>query len=428
VDVSGAWPAVTYEELEWVSRCPRGTASRVQLARHHGPYLAAVPAAIADVTPRLPAETLSASTEAAQEVARFDAEIGGEIAPFSAALLRSESAASSQIENLTASARAIAEAALGEPAGSNARQVVGNVDAMRAALALADDVSADAILAMHRALLERTEPDIAGRWREEQVWIGGTSLGPHLAAFVPPHQDRVPGAIDDLITFVARDDIPVLAHVALAHAQFETIHPFPDGNGRTGRAVMHAMLRHAGLVRNVTVPISAGLLVAVDDYFDALTAYREGDAAPIVDRVTEAAYAAVSNGRQLIGDLRAVRADWNTRVRARRDAAAWRIADLLLRHPVVNATLISDELGIAAQNVYRSLAPLVDAEVLTSTGRQRHRLWRSVEVLAAVDAFARRAGRRRQGNGSASTEPGSAAGPRQQLALRPRAGGHRRPS
>jgi Fic family protein len=395
VDTVATWPTVTHEEHWWASRYPRGTASRAQLARHQGPYQAAVPAVIADVEVRLPPEVWSASTEAAQEVARFDAELGGEIAPFAAVLLRSESAASSQIENLTASARAIAEATLGEPAGANARQVVGNVDAMKAALALADDISADAILAMHKALLAHTDPDIAGKWRDEQVWIGGTSFGPHLATFVPPHHLRVPGAIDDLVEFIGREDIPVLAHVALAHAQFETIHPFPDGNGRSGRALMHAMLRHAGLVRNVTVPISAGLLVAVDDYFDALTAYRAGDAAPIVERVTEAAYAAVANGRQLVDDLRTLRADWDTRVRARRDAAAWRVADLLLRRPVVNVALLSDELSIAPQNVYRSVAPLVDADVLTSSGRQRDRVWRSLEVLAAVDAFARRAGRRR---------------------------------
>lgn len=109
-------------------------------------------------------------------------------------LLRSESAASSQIESLTASARAIAEATLGEPAGASARQGVGNVEAMEAALALADDLSADTVLAMHKALLEHTGPDIAGKWRSEQVWIGGSDLGPHLAAFVPPHHNHVPKA------------------------------------------------------------------------------------------------------------------------------------------------------------------------------------------------------------------------------------------
>ncbi len=159
---------------------------------------------------------------------------------------------------------------------------------------------------------------------------------------------------------------------------------------------MHAMLRHTGLVRNVTVPISAGMLVAVDEYFEALTAYRAGDPVPIVERVTDASYAAVANGRRLVADLRDLRAQWDERIRARRDAAAWRIADLLLRHPVINAALVSAELGIAPQNVYRSLVPLVEAEVLTSSGRQRDRVWRSPEVLTAVDAFARRAGRRRR--------------------------------
>lgn len=391
------WPAVSYEDHSWESRYERGAASRAAIRRHQGPYRAALLPEIAHARLDLPPETVTASTDAAQEVARFDAELGGEIASFSAVLLRSESAASSQIENLTASARAIAEATLGEPAGPNARQVVGNVEAMKAALALADEVSASAILAMHRALLEHTDRDIAGKWRTEQVWIGGSRLGPHSASFVPPHHDRVPTAIDDLVAFVKRDDLPVLAHVAIAHAQFETIHPFPDGNGRTGRALMHAMLRQVGLVRNVTVPISAGLLVAVDDYFDALTAYRAGDPAAIVEGVTDASYAAIANGRQLVSDLRDVRASWNERVRVRRDAAAWRIADLLLRYPVINVALVSAELGIAPQNVYRSIAPLGEADVLTSSGRQRDRVWRSTEVLAAVDAFARRAGRRRPG-------------------------------
>ncbi len=390
------WPPVRYEKRAWTSRYSPGVAPRAAMRRHQGPYAAAVPPAIAAVSLELPAQTTTASADAAQEVARFDAELGAEIAPFAAVLLRSESAASSQIENLTASARAIAEAALGEPTGTNAREVVGNVEAMNAALRLADDISAEAVLAMHKALLHHTEPDIAGTWREEPVWIGGSGLGPHSAVFVPPHHDRVAAAIDDLVTFIHRDDIPVLPHVAVAHAQFETIHPFPDGNGRVGRALMHAMLRHAGLVRNVTVPISAGMLVAVDEYFEALTAYRAGDPVPIVERVTDASYAAVANGRRLVADLRDLRAQWDERIRARRDAAAWRIADLLLRHPVINAALVSAELGIAPQNVYRSLVPLVEAEVLTSSGRQRDRVWRSPEVLTAVDAFARRAGRRRR--------------------------------
>ena len=341
----GSWPAIGHEVYSSTSSYAVGSASRTGLARHRGPYRATVPATIADQSVALPTETLAAADDAANEVSRFDAELGGEIAPFSVVLLRSESAASSQIENLTASARAISEAELGTGLQLNAAQVVGNVAAMSAALALSDRVSARAILDMQAALIERTAPEIAGRWRTEQVWIGGSDLGPHEADFVPPHHRRVPRAVDDLVRFVEREDIPVLAHVALAHAQFETIHPFVDGNGRTGRALVHAMLRGKGLTRNVTVPLSAGLLVDTDRYFDALTAYRAGDPEEIVLRFVDAAFAAVSNGRRLVDDLRAVREGWRERVRARRDAAAWRVAELLLRHPVVNVGFVAEELA-----------------------------------------------------------------------------------
>lgn len=390
----GQWPAVSYEELPWQSRLAHGMASRAEIRKHRGPYDAAIPVEIIDQPLDLSPETLAMSTDAAGEVARFDAEMGGEIAPFSAVLLRSESAASSQIENLSASARAIAEAEIGEGSRTNARQILGNVAAMSAAIALSGDLTADSILAMHQALLGDVEPEIAGEWRREPVWVGGSNLGPHGALFVPPRFERVPGLINDLVQFIDRDDLPVLAHVAIAHAQFETIHPFPDGNGRTGRALMHAMLRGKGLTRNVTVPVSAGLLVNLEDYFESLTSYRDGDPEPIVQQVSTASYAAIHNGRQLVEDLRAIQLAWRERVRARRDAGAWRIADLLLRHPVINVRLVSDELGIAAPNVYRSIEPLVTADVLASSGRQRDRVWRAQEVLEAVDAFAARSGRR----------------------------------
>ncbi len=89
--------------------------------------------------------------------------------------------------------------------------------------------------------------------------------------------DRVSAAISDLIRFLRRDDLPVLPQAAIAHAQFETIHPFTDGNGRAGRALLHSMLRSKALTRSVTVPVSAGLLADTGAYFEALTAYREGD-------------------------------------------------------------------------------------------------------------------------------------------------------
>jgi Fic family protein len=333
--------------------------------------------------------------EAAAEVARFDAELGREVAPFAAVLLRTESAASSKIENLTASARAIAEAELLPDGRRNAGLIVANEQAMTAAIRLADKIDADAVLTMHAALLGESDPEIAGRWRDEQVWIGGGDLGPHGAMFIPPHQDRIPPAIADLIAFIGRDDVPLLAHAAIAHAQFETIHPFPDGNGRTGRALVHAHLRNKGLTRNVTIPVSAGLLTDIKSYFDALTRYREGDHVPIVEQFARAALAAIGNARQLADEIAAIRRSWRERITARRDAGAWRIAELVLRRPVVNAAVIAAELDIAPHNTYRSLKPLIDAGVLVEfTAKRRHQMWRAPEVLDALDAFASRAGRR----------------------------------
>lgn len=388
------WPPVAYETRRWEPR-EAPLASRTQRQRHRGPYKAAVPAEIARLPVDLPSSLAAEMEDAAAEVSRFDAELGREIAPFRAVLLRSESAASSKIENLTASARAIAEAELVPDGRPNAALIVANERAMTAAIDLADRINAEAVLSMHAALLEHSDPDIAGRWRDEQVWLGGGDIGPHDAWFVPPHHDRVLAAIDDVIRFIARDDVPVLAHAALAHAQFETIHPFPDGNGRTGRALVHAHLRSKGLTRNVTVPISAGLLRDTNAYFDALMRYREGDYVPIVEQFASAAFAAVTNGRRLAADIESVRDEWRSRIKARRDAAAWRIAELLLRRPVVNAGVIANELGIAPENTYRSLRPLVAAGVLVEfTAKRRHQMWGAPEVLDALDRFAARAGRR----------------------------------
>lgn len=390
------WPRLGSELRPWITRLEPGLVSTSVRRRHSGSYRAALVPFIADRGLSLPTRVLALAEEASAEIARFDAELGFEVAPFASVLLRSESASSSMIENLTSGARSIALAELGSREKRNATEIVGNVAAMTAALKLAQRLDADAILAMHAALVGDLHPEIAGRWREEQVWIGGTSFGPHQADFIPPHHEHVPALIDDLVAFVKRDDLPLLAQAAVAHAQFETIHPFPDGNGRTGRALIHSMLRGHGLTQNVTVPVSAGLLTDTAAYCGALTIYREGDPSVIVERLALASFEATTNGRQLVRELRTIRRGWDQSVAARRDSGAWRVADLLLRQPVIDATTVASELGIEARNAQRAIAPLAEAGVLTEfTGFKRNRMWQSREVLTALDDFAARAGRRR---------------------------------
>ena len=389
---SGNWPAVEYEEHPWQGSedIPRRWQSTFS-----GPFRAAVVPEIVRLDPVLPATTAALADEATAELARFDAEMGSEIAPFGAVLLRSESAASSRIENLTASAKSVALAELGDTSRRNAAEIVANTTAMQAAIALADRLDAPAILAMHAALLERHDPKHAGRWRDRQVWIGSSDYGPHTAGFVPPHHTRVPAAIDDLVRFMQRDDLPVLPQAAIAHAQFETIHPFPDGNGRTGRAIVHCLLRGKRLTRQVTVPVSAGLLTDTDRYFDALTVFRAGEVQPIVERFAEASFDSVVNGRRLVGDLRAIRATWSEAITSRRQATVWRALDVVFQHPVLDSALLQRELGVSAMGADAAITALVEIGALEEiTGGRRNRRYASTEVLAALDAFAERAGRR----------------------------------
>lgn len=390
-----SWSAITYEQREWT---PSGVAvvPRRQRAAELGGYEAAVTPLITSVVHlEISTDTLALADEASVEIARFDAEIGRELAPFGSLLLRSESAASSRIEQLTASAKAIALAELGDPSQRNANVIVANTRAMSTAIALADRLDEQSILDVHEALLGATHPEWVGRWRGEQVWIGGTAYSPHRAAFVPPHHDRVPAAMADLVAFMARDDLPALVQAAIAHAQFETIHPFPDGNGRTGRSLVQALLRSKRLTRSVTVPVSAGLLTDTDGYFGSLTAYREGRPGEIVERMATAAFHAVGNGRELVGDLERIRIGWGGRITARRGSTAWRVAEHLVRQPVVDSPLLQRELEVSAPAVNGAIDHLAELGILTRvSGQHRNRKWAATEVLGALDAFAARTGRR----------------------------------
>jgi Fic family protein len=270
---------------------------------------------------------------------------------------------------------------------------------MQAAIDMADDLDIDTILALHRVLMQDDPHIIAGQWRKVQVWIGPGSAGPRIADYVAPDSDRIPALMDDLTAFMSRNDLPVLALAAASHAQFETIHPFPDGNGRTGRALIHAILRNRGMLRSTTVPISAGLLTDTAAYFDALTSYRTGDTEPIVSMICSASLRAVANGRTLVSDLRSLRRSWDERLKVRRGSDALRLADLLIRQPVVTTEVITKELGITPNNVARIVGPFVTAGILVASrsGSRGRAIWRSPAVLAELDSFADRVGRRGAG-------------------------------
>ena len=392
-----SWPSITYEErrLHDVDEELEAYRSNRERKLSKGPYRAAITPEIAEVPSiDIPSEVAALAAEASVEIARFDQEIGSEFANFTSILLRSESASSSQIENLTAGARAIALAEIGDTSKSNASMIVANTTAMNRALELADRLDEESIISMHEALLGDSNPEWTRHWRTDQVRIGGASV--HTARFVPPHQERVPAAMTDLVQFIHRLDIPTFEMAAVAHAQFETIHPFPDGNGRVGRALVHAIFKNRELTHNVTVPVSAGLLSDTDAYFDSLNDYRSGNPITIIELMARASFAAIDNGRNLAADLQGYEENWRGRLKARSDSSAWKVANLVLRHPAIDSSLVQSELSIAQRAADRSIGQLVDAGILTEvSGYKRNRRWVAVEVINALDAFAKRAGKRR---------------------------------
>jgi Fic family protein len=278
--------------------------------------------------------------------------------------------------------------------------IANNTAALRAAIDLADDITAAAIAKMHEVLMAGQLQHTPGQWRTEAVWIGTSSQSPVGADFVAPRWERVPDMIDDLVVFSRRTDVGALTLTAISHAQFETIHPFTDGNGRAGRALAQALLRYRGVTRAVAVPVSAGLLADVDGYHAALTAYRAGDLQPIVARFAEASLRAVVNARRLVSDIDEIAAGWRDRVKARADSGVWRVLEIVARTPVVDAGLVAAELGVRPQNVYSLLRDLTEQGVLSAKTEHRYgTLWRSDEILHAIDRFAERAGRRSPSSG-----------------------------
>lgn len=273
------------------------------------------------------------------------------MAPLASVLLRTESASSSEIEGITAGARALALAAVQAKVGPNARLVTANVVATQRAIELADDISIGSILAAHDALLAGHEYAAPGQFREVQVW----------------------GGMADLMAFVQRADLPVLIQAAIAHAQFETIHPFNDGNGRVGRMLVQAMLRRADVTRRVTLPVSAGLLADTGAYFAALTDYRAGEIEPIVRQFTEVSFRAVNNGRLLVDELEGIHDAWLDRLPSRRGSAARRLLPHLLNQPAVTVGHVEAVTGVALSAAQRAVQQLEDAGIIAGSNVSRGR-------------------------------------------------------
>ena len=320
-------------------------------------------------------------------------------------LLRAESVASSKIEGLEVGARRLlgAEAArgLGEtPTDVTALEVLGNIEAMVAAIRSTDEgepITLELLLDLHRRLLAGTRLQAhGGRLREVQNWIGGSEYNPCSAAFVPPPPELVEALMVDLVAFSNSQRLPAVAQAALAHAQFETIHPFIDGNGRTGRALIHLILRRRGLAPRVLPPVSLILATWAKDYVGGLVASRYRGTSRSrsahegtnlwIGRFAGACTRAVQDATAFEQRAQAIEAVWRERLGRVRARSA---ADLLLRAlvgaPVVTVNSAADLIGRSFVQTNEAVARLVEEGILqqVTVGRRN----RAFEAPDVIDAF-----------------------------------------
>jgi Fic family protein len=320
-------------------------------------------------------------------------------------LLRAEAVASSRIEGLEVGGRRLlkAQAALGlgdDPSDVTAAEVLNNIKAMQwavDALSDADAISVEHLLAIHERLLAGTRLERhAGTLREEQNWIGGSSYNPCSAAFVPPPPDRVRALLEDLCAFCNDDALPGIVQAAIAHAQFETIHPFADGNGRTGRALIHVILRRRGLAPVVVPPVSLVLATWSQDYINGLTATRSFEASDAPDTVrgidswvglfAVATTRAVADAEVYEARVAEVQTLWRRRLgHVRADSAVDRLINALPGAPVMTVRTAAALIGRSVQAVNQAIPRLVEAGVLSQTTIGRRN--RAFEALELIDAF-----------------------------------------
>lgn len=392
-DTNNEWPEHGIEPLPWLQQVRGGTREDRMMRSVE----AAIPPFIAELDYKPSLQEMVASEQALLAVAQADTDAEGHSAALSRFMVRSESAASSKIERINATARDYAKALAGNKGNTSATSMVAASRALHELITTVGEAGRfelDCLISAHRALMvdDLHEADYAGRVRDMQNWIGGSDHSPRGALYVPPAPERVEALMDDLLAYLNRDDVPALVQAAIGHAQFESIHPFTDGNGRIGRALVSAVLRRRRVTKNAVVPLASGLLARREEYFAALGSYRLGDPAPLILLFAQSARVAATASRDTIARLKAMPADWRQELKPRGGSAVEILIDSFYDHPVMSVREIDTAMsGTSISQAYRAIDRLVDAGFLEEiTGRKKDRAWAASEVLAELDDLDRR--------------------------------------
>ncbi|HEY3832723.1 MAG TPA: Fic family protein [Acidimicrobiia bacterium] len=384
-------------EAEYASDLPRRD-------RKSGDYEAYVPDLLVGRRVQLDGPVTADVTDAEAAVARFDtrAVALADTEALARLLLRAESVASSKIEGLEIGGRRLLHAEAAADLGDDARdmtaiEVLGNIQAMTWVLGVVDrgdDITVDQILEAHRRLLDGTMlREYGGQIRDRQNWIGGSDYNPLSASFVPPPPEMVRDLLTDLCAFCNGDDLPVIVQAAMAHAQFETIHPFIDGNGRIGRALIQLVLRRRGLAVRVLPPISLILATWSTDYIAGLTATRYSGEPTSDDAIAgtsqwvglfaTACRRAIEDAQTFEERVSALQDDWRERLgRLRANSATDLLVRALPGAPILTVNGAAELIGRTFQATNEAVDRLSEAKILAQvTVGQRNRAFEAPELI-----------------------------------------------
>ncbi|MGB7424567.1 MAG: Fic family protein [Ornithinimicrobium sp.] len=351
-----------------------------------------LPPRIAELDVAVPSSIGAEMDVALREIAALDETHGDHLASLATLLLRAESVASSKIEHVEASLDVYARALHGIKSNMSAVSMVASTAALSDLISSVQNgqpIELDKIYRAHDTLMadDPQERAHAGRPREMQNWIEGSDHSPRNATYVPPPPRTVDGYMDDLLLFANRTDVGVLIQSAIAHAQFESIHPFTDGNGRIGRALINTIVRKRGTTRRVVVPLASAIVARRESYFAALNAYRAGDATAIIESFSKASRIAAQESRTTGGRLAQMPDEWRLVAgKPRKGSAAAKLLDSLLEYPVFSADEAENRVGGATSSVYAAIGRLHEAGVIRPlTKRTRNQVWVASSLADELD-------------------------------------------
>lgn len=373
-----------------------------RLTRYPAPYdhhYGVVPPPPPEESLRLPATVLRHHQLAIDALKRARERVGGPTDAFrvSRVWFRREAVNSSTMEGTHSTLDALFATEETPEAGTAVdRQVLSCAVALGSAIAAVRRrhraaLTANLIRTLHKRVMagDAAYQDEPGKWRRRVVWIGGPGNDIALSSYNPAPPDAIPECIQEHVDYLRCEGMQqqtqsLIVRMAVAHAHFEAVHPFPDGNGRVGRLLLPVMMAAEG---EVPLPLSPYIEAHKESYYDALkAAQKKLDWPAIIGFMAKAVMATVDEAIATEAALKQLQEIWLEQTAFRARSAAALALNVLPEYPVITVARLSELLKVSVPAANSAVSRLVEAGILTEvTGHRRNRLFRARDVMRIVN-------------------------------------------